>query len=84
MAKSKLANSDRRDQTPREMESSYEKWKSRARTGKVVIARRFSFIAAICNYFALSGVRNGCISSKISCGAWMNLQTKKENHIAII
>ena len=30
---------------------------------------RGSFIAAIYNYFEVSGVPNGCISSKISCGA---------------
>ena len=80
MAKSKLVNSGSRDQTPREMKvcTKSSRWKkSRAQTGEAVIARRFSFIAAISNYFALPGVQNVCINSKISCRAWMSLQSKR-------
>ena len=53
-----------------------ERWKVRTRnwrwkksTAQTVMIGRFSFIAAIYNYFELSGVQNGSINSKISCGA---------------
>ena len=89
MAKSKVANSGSRDQTPQEVESSYEKLKMEEeprsdRQGGDHVARRFSFMAAIYNYIALSGVKSGCISSKISCGALMSLQSKNDNHMTLM